>query len=208
MFMITREPDKDAAVLSHGQEVFHEAHKAGALSYRVSQDDGTEYGLLYTKNMDLAPQGLKNAAKGIDVYPDYRDYDETDTKYMDLALLLEHPYIFFESLNEYSVVLARLALAHTKAEVYFSDPFVLYFMGEHPRLHTAQLPASIPNDQILRADDRFITGALEGSFHLIGIVPLFHSVFFWQSLTDKPIAGIRCVRISMAGQSAPEVFSV
>ena len=200
MYIITAKAEKKAPVLAHGPEVFHEALKKGLPCCRVIGDEGTEYGLAYFRNMDFAPPGVREAKKGIDIYPDYRDYDETDMEYMDLSLLRDHTYIFFESLNEYSVVLSRAALAWTKAEVYFSDPFVRHFLGDHPRLHVAEPPAGIPDEQILKVVDWFISGVLENSFHKIGIVPLFHSVFFWQSLTEKPIADIRYVRVAMAGQ--------
>ena len=200
MYIITSKTEKDAVVLFHGSEVFHEALKTGAPCCRVVNEDGTEYGLLYARNMDLVPSGLREAKKGIDLYPDYRDYDETDTQYLDLSLLCDHPYICFSSLNEYAIVLARLALALTKAEVYFQDPFVRHFLGDHPRLHAAEPVPEVPKEQILRAVDHFVTGVLENSFHVIGIVPLFHSVFFWQSLTEKPIANIRYARVAMARQ--------
>jgi len=199
MFNVLPRADCAATVLRHSDNVFHEALRLQENYYHVATDKGQEYDLSYVKNNDLVPENYRNAKKGIDIYPSYLHYDENNAEALDLSLLEEHPRIFFSSLNEYTIVMARLALKHTHSEIYFLNPLAKVFFAESQRLHIVEkFPEPAGEDVLQIRDEKFITGYLEGSFSKISSVPAFHSLFFWQSLTETKPADIKYVEIPIA----------
>ena len=187
-----------ATKLSHGTNVFHEALQQGKDFYHVVNPSGSDYDLEYVRNNDLVPDVVREPKKGVDIYPPYLTYDEKDTGRMDLSLLLEHEAVFFESVNEYSVVLAKVALENTGIQVWFTDPLILSFLPAQERLHVGKDIPDLPPERMLRAVNQFVGGFFEHNFHTLGIMPLFHNVFFWQSLTEKPYSDLKYVCIGMA----------
>lgn len=198
MYFIKPHSHADAARLVHGPAVFHEALEKGQTYYHVEHAPGGDYDLEYVRNNDLVPLNIREVKKGTEIYPPYLSYDENDTGKLDLALLKEHRAIVFESVNEYSVVLGRIALAHSEADLYYADARILDFLDRHERLHVAEEVPPLPEEQVLRAVDRFVSGVFEHNFHTLGTMPLFHSVFFWQSLTDRPFNELKYVCVGIA----------
>ncbi len=198
MFKIIPKADCSATVLKHGENIFHEALRLKENYYHVVTENGEEYDISYIKNNDLVPENYRNIKKGIDIYPSYLHYDENAVNTLDISLLKDHSQIFFHTLNEYSVVMAKLALKHTAAEVYFINPPVKIFIAEISRLHiVGKFPAA--DDETLQViDEPFLTGSMEGNFHKISSVPAFHSIFFKQSLTNLNLADIKYLELSIA----------
>ena len=199
MFKIVPKADCEAPVLKHSEKVFHEALQRQGKYYHVMAEDGLEYDISYLKNNDMLPDNYRKTKAGIDVYPSYLTYDETDSAQLDLSLLQEHAAIVFQELNEYSLVLARLALQHTSAEVYFIDARAGSFLGRHEHLHLGEAVPELPVEKILQiVDEPFLTGVMEGNFHKLSSAPAFHSVFFWQSLTGAKVAETKYVEVPIA----------
>ena len=199
MFNIVPRADYGATVLRHSDNVFHEALRLKENYYHVVTSDGQEYDLSYVKNNDLVPENYRNAKKGIDIYPSYLHYDENDTASLDLSLLKKFRAIFCGSLNEYSVVIARLALKYTDSEVYFLNPMAKLFFSPGEHLHIVEKFPEVAGDDVWQInDDKFVTGYLEGSFNKVSSVPAFHSLFFWQSLTAVNHADIKYVEVPIA----------
>ncbi len=197
MFKIFQRAARDATELKHGANIFHEALNNGEKYFHVT-DGGQRYDLAYIKNNDMLPENYRKVKKGIDVYPSYLNYDENDIENLDLSLLKKNTEIFFHELNEYSVVIARLALEHTNAEIYFLNPLAKIFFIENERLHIVE-KFPLANDETLQViDEPFLTGYLEGNFHKISSAPAFHSIFFKQSLTNLNLADIKYLELSIA----------
>ena len=196
MFKVIPKRDCDAVVLRHSDNIFHEALPGKDTYYHVL-NDGRDYDILYIKNNDMLPEKYRSAKKGIDIYPSYLDYDENDVEKLDLSLLKEHSAIYFYTVNEYSVCLARLALKYTEDEVYFCDSMAEIFLEENERLHIGdEFPETFDDTALQIMDEPFLTGYFEGNFHKISSVPAFHSVFFWQSLYAG--SAVKYVEVSIA----------
>lgn len=199
MFNIIPKADCAATVLKHGENIFHEALNDGGKYFHVVTEDGQSYDIAYIKNNDLVPENYRNAKKGIDIYPSYLEYDENNLNTLELSLLKNFRAVFFYSLNEYSVVIARLALKYTDAEIYFINPPAKIFFAENERLHIVKEFPAIDESEVLQiTDEKFTTGYLEGTFSKISSAPAFHSIFFKQSLTNLNLAEIKYVEVSIA----------
>ena len=199
MFNIISKSACSGATLRHSINIFHEALKGRENYYHVITDCNQDYDIIYIKNNDMIPENYRNNKKGIEIYPSYLKYDENAVDMIELSLLQDHSYIFFNTLNEYSIVIARLALKHTTTEIYFLNPLAKIFLGENSRLHIVnEFPETDENKTLQIIDDKFLTGYLEGNFHKISSMPAFHSIFFKQSLTDLHFADVKYFELSMA----------
>ena len=199
MFQILEKQNRPATTLKHGENIFHEALSKGENYFHVVTDDGKFYDIAYIKNNDLVPERYRKMKSGFDIYPSYLTYDENTIDTLDLSLLKDHRAVFFHTLNEYSAVMARLALKHTTAEVYFLNPLAKIFVDENSRLHIVEkFPATDENETLQIIDETFLTGAMEGNFHKISSAPAFHSIFFRQSLTNLKLSDIKYLELSIA----------
>ena len=199
MFKVLEKQNRAATTLKHGENIFHEALNGKEDYYHVLTADGRDYDLAYIKNNDTVPEHYRNNKKGIDIYPSYLNYDENALDTLDLSLLKEVRAIVCRALNEYTVVIARLALKHTEAEIYFLDPRADIFFDKNERLHIAEALPALPDEELLQiTDETFCTGVMEGNFHKLSSAPAFHSVFFKQSLTDLNLSDVKYVELSIA----------
>ena len=198
MFEILEKQNREAMTLKHSENIFHDALSKGENYYHVATADGNFFDIAYIKNNDLVPEHYRNIKKGIEIFPAYLNYDENLVETLDLSLLKDHSQIFFHTLNEYSVVIARLALKHTVAEVYFINPLTKIFIAENSRLHIVDKFPAADDETLQIIDEQFLTGYLEGNFHKISSAPAFHSIFFKQSLTNLNLADIKYLELSIA----------
>ena len=198
MFNVLEKQNRDATTLNHGENIFHDALSGKENYYHVATEDGKFYDIAYTKNNDLVPEHYRNIKKGLDIYPSYLNYNENLVETLDLSLLKDNSQIFFHTLNEYSAVMARLALKYTKAEVYFLNPLAKIFIGENSRLHIVEKFPAADDETLQVIDETFLTGYLEGNFHKISSAPAFHSIFFRQSLTNLKLADVKYLELSIA----------
>lgn len=198
MFDIIEKQNREATALHHGENIFHDALMGKEKYYHVITNDGKDYDISYRKNNDLLPENYRNGKKGIDIYPSYLAYDENATDALDLSLLKEVRAVFCHTLNEYSVVIARLSLQHTANEVYFLHPLAKIFLGEHPRLHIVEKFPAFEEDEALHIVEEFFIGYLDGNFHRLNAIAAFHSIFFKQAMTAFNPADMKYLELSIA----------
>ena len=194
MFEILPRKNIEAPTLNHSQNIFHEALNDGGKYFHVAQD----YDISYTPNNDFVPESYKRIKQGIEIYPPYLTYDENAVDTLDLSLIRDNRAVFCHVLNEYSIVIARLALKHTDAEIYFLNPLAKIFLGENSRLHIVKEFPAMNEDEILQIVDSFVSGYFEGNFHKLHSLPAFHSIFFRQFLTGLNHKNIKFVEVSIA----------
>ena len=191
--------------LYHGDKVFHDALAwvaEGETRFLVSNPNGEDYILEYTRNMDLFPVEARAYLKmtdGKDVFPPYLNYDETDVEKMCLEYLKSFDEAMFETIDEYALVCARLLLKHTQAQVWFTDERACWFLPASERLH---IVARLPKDTQTKDKSTLYvipgineTGYIRKDYSYMSSMPAFHNVFFWQWLTDKPFEQIRYVEM-------------
>lgn len=199
MFQILEKQNRPATTLKHSKNIFHEALSKKENYFHVVTNDGKFYDIAYIKNNDTVAEKYRKIKQGIDIYPSYLTYDENDTDKLDLSLLKDNSAIFFHTLNEYTIVMARLALKHTTSEIYFLNPLAKIFIDENSRLHIVEnFPATDENETLQIIDEPFLTGAMEGNFHKISSAPAFHSIFFRQFLMNLNRADIKYLELSIA----------
>lgn len=138
MFKIIPKTDCNATTLNHNENIFHDALAKKENYYHVITKNGKDYDISFVKNDDTMPEHYRNIKKGLEIYPQYFHYDENATDTLELSLLQDVRYIFCQTLNEYSVVVARLALKHTSAEIYFLNPLADIFFEKNERLHIVE----------------------------------------------------------------------
>ena len=96
MFRVIGCSDTPADTLQHGENVFLNALEQGKGYYHVKGAPFGNYDIEYIKNNELVPENYRNAKKGLDIYPSYLSYDMDDVDNLDLSILKENKYIFFE----------------------------------------------------------------------------------------------------------------
>lgn len=198
MFDVLEKQNRTATTLKHGENIFHEALSRKENYYHVVTEDDRAYDIAYTKNNDTIPENYRKVKAGIEISPSYLSYDENATDTLDLSLLQEVRAVFCHTLNEYSVVIARLALKHTTDEVYFVNPLAKIFLGENPRLHIVEQFPAFDENETLQIVDGFFIGYFDKNFHKLNAVAAFHSIFFKQSFTNLNLADVKYFELSIA----------
>ena len=192
--------DSDFAKAAHSENIFHDAQNSGEKHLMVSGALYGDYVLEYMRNDEIIPEQMRKMKKVDHIYPDYEKYNENDLDTLDLSLLNDHKAILYDTLDEYTVVTARLALQHTDMRLYFKNSMIKNFLPESDRIViTDQFPEGSEDDNsYLKIVDQFVTGAFQGHYHRLCPITLFHSIFYKQSFTDVPLKDIRYVEVSIA----------
>lgn len=193
-------PDADNhRILRHGPDVFHKALEGvmkGEFRFTVTRLDGECYDLVYKENnsyyKELNPTDLSFP---FPLVPPYYTYDEDDVEKLDLCVFEGYSAVLFESVNEYTVTLARILLRDTDLMLYFSDPRILWFLEQSDRLVVSAPEggsASEGEGRLFTCCREFnVSGAAAGDISRISAEFLFHNVFFLQWLTELPLAQMK-----------------
>ena len=180
--------------LTQSENVFHEALTyvhGGETAFHVTCPDG-EYWLNWRNNEEIqhARTGFPNAPLFTEnlLFPDYLCYDETDTHLVYLDIFDSYTGIFFQELNEYSVVLVKLLLRYTDKAVYVRDSGFTRFFGAESGIRFAERAEDLPEEKLMTVQEKFIFDNLVGRYDVIDPVCLFHNVFVLQyvrSLSER-----------------------
>ena len=199
MLRLTEVTEKECRTLTHSPEVFHKALQGvlrGESHFHVKNPLGKDYDLEFSFNNDILPkQGL---AAGKMLFPPFYIYNEYDKEKLYLHIFDEYDDICFESLNEYSIVLAGIVLRYTDKHVYIPDERILWFTEKSDRLHiTDDFPDRSSGKVFLCCDGIYI-GYDKGDFSKLCAESLFLNVFVFQWLTDKPLSRIKYVEVTLS----------
>lgn len=167
------------------QDLFHVALNDGERRYHVSHSKGELFDIVYyDNNDDLEPLELYPVYLGRFHMASYRVYDEfdKDTLYMEFFKNLTD--MEFEELNEYTIAMTRVVLAHTDMSVYCTDKRIAWFVEENARLHIVDELPELPNDTTFYIQTQLRLGIEDRNFNRLSSVYAFHNVFFFQWLLD------------------------
>ena len=189
-----KDPGAPARNLTHSENVFHEAlsyvHN-GETAFHVACPDG-EYWLSWQSNEEIqhARTGFPNAPLFTEnfLFPDHLCYDESDMKLLYLDIFDSCTGIFFQELNEYSVVLAKLLLRYTDKAVYVCDRGFLRFFDAGSRIRFCEQAEKLPEEKLMIVQDKFVYDNLIGKYDVTDPIYLFHNVFVLQyirSLSER-----------------------
>ena len=181
MLKILAPTEKEAAALEHSENVFHEALKRGEQYYHVKCQGG-DYDLEYSGNNAMLTKEFmqKNHVKKI--LPEYTEYDETDLDTICMEFFDIYKAIFYDEVNEYNVVSAKLALAHTDIEVYSLDERFKLFIGENERLDIVSEFPELPEKTYLHVLAKRPNKPRGLNFYFMNAAFVFHNLFFMQDL--------------------------
>lgn len=194
------EAGKGARELKHSDQIFHQALKyveTGEYSFRIVDDDGSEYGLAYINNDQHIHSCPEFPTDWIDLsqplFPDYFDYDEYDRDHLYLKIFDPYSDVYLRDLNEYTVAIARLLLAFTDKKVYISDRRFLRFIRPTENLTVQPAAPEIRSGRLMTVVQPLVMAALPGKYDLVDSLELFHNVFCHQylsSLSELHIKGV------------------
>ena len=114
---------------------------------------------------------------------DYRRYDECDRDSLSLDFFEGFRSLVLEEANEYTVALARVALAFTELDVWSPDERMRWFCAPHPRLHDGMPDACDPAGTIT-VTKAFGMGLSTSDDVRLSATYAFHNVFFLQWMLD------------------------
>ena len=176
------DPSIDCSTLEPGDNIWHRAHEEGSTRYHVDTDDA--FDIVLVDNDSYEPAELYPSYVKPPYMASYKTYDEYDRRSLYLDLFLGFSDIWFESVNEYTVALAKVCLTFTKLEVYFKDKRAKLFIEGNPRLHVVDsFPEEAGTPAHMAVTDKFDMG-LRNGFCSLSPTNAFHNVFFLQWLLD------------------------
>jgi hypothetical protein len=188
--------------LQHSENVFHDAISGvlkGEINFQVINPGGEDYCLHYTSNIDWAKQfELYPKSKHLDnypFYPPYLKYDENDIRKLSFDIFEGINRVWFQEMNEYTVVVAKLLLKHTDVKITFADERIGLFIPESERLSVIKDEPDHNDMSLLRVINSFYPAPVFHDNNQIDQIHCFHCVFFFQWLSDLPIDKIRYAEI-------------
>ncbi len=178
--------------------LFHNALKAvlkGEKRFHVEDDETVMFDLIYEDNDEKAKTDPcfpdSDFYRSEMFFPPYYSYDENDRAKLNLEPFEGFDEVFFEEVNEYTVVLAYVLEKYTDIDIGFKDNSISLFSWLK-RAKCRNKPGKDKSIYVQRSfypiyvtKDRFCT------------MGLFHCVFMLQWLTDLPKEKIKYLSFSI-----------
>ena len=198
MLRITSYDNNNHRKLENNPDVFHNA-LAGVLKgekrFHVENGDNS-FDLIYEDNDALvkADHNFPNSDFYFSemYYPPYYKYDEKDISKINIEEIEGFDEIFFEEVNEYSLVIASLALQHTSSKVVFADEKISLFPWISNKVTYQNKPSK---ENVLYVQKNFYPIFVEKNHNCT--TGLFHCLFLLQWLTDLPVKDIKYLSFSI-----------
>jgi hypothetical protein len=192
-------------ILRHGEDVFHKALEAvlkGEREFHVLGENGLRYNLKYIENQSWAEAGSAYPDSPLfhkdPLYPPYYFYDEYDRERLCFDILEGFEGVWFEEVNEYTVVLAGVLLRYTSLSVSCHDSRISLFYEENERLKITEEIPPASDHRTLRVIKDFYPSAFICDFYTMDMVVLFHHIFLYQWLTSLPMDRMKYAEIVVA----------
>ena len=186
-------------ILNNDAMLFHDALRyvlRGEKRFHVRSEGTSDFDLVYVENDAKAKADSSfpdsDFFRNELIFPPYFFYDETDLDRVNTDLLEGFDELCFEEVNEYSVVIARLALAHTDLRVTFKDERVRLFADLAGQASVAGGP--VTGNAIYVQESYYPVYDQKNHFDTIG---LFHCLFLLQWITDLPAGRLKYVEFTI-----------
>ena len=178
--------------LNNDQNVFHNALKyvlKGEKRFHV-EGEGYDYDLVYEDNDVRAKKDPAFPDSDFFLsemlYPPYYFYDENDLSKINMYMLEGFDEIFFEEANEYTAIIAALALKNTKMQVTCRSANMRLFPWLSDKVKYSRKPQT---DNCLYVQHEHYPYFEDPQRY--STFDLFHSLFIMQWLTSEPIKNIK-----------------
>ncbi|MBR4574550.1 MAG: hypothetical protein IKO16_06545 [Lachnospiraceae bacterium] len=123
-----------------------------------------------------------------------------------MGFLRQFDRIEIESIDEYSLGVARVAIKYTDLNVYTPDGRIKWFFEDPDRIHVVESLSEQTDRQSLRMNQSpFEMGYAKRDWSYISSAAAFQNVFLWQAFTDGrkgPFKYIEVVLTKIAGIGA------
>ncbi len=215
MLNILEVSNEELTTLTHGPKVFYDALekvREGEARFHVKDPDGRiqDYDLAYTENMMLFPENVRGLilkmTNGGVCYALFLNYNEDDKENLCLDFLKQFNKIEIESVDEYSLGVARIALKYTDLNVYTSDSRIKWFFDESDRIIVVESLSPESDKKTLRmSPSPFETGYNKRDWSYISSLAAFQNIFLWQAFTEGkkgPFKYIEVVLTKISGIGA------
>ncbi len=182
-------------ILDNSPNMFHEALIAvlkGEKRFHVEDSFDLVYedNDIYTKNNSSFPNSDFYLSEVF--FPPYYFYNENDTDKINLDLFEGFDEIFFEEVNEYTIVISQLVLKHTNMSITFKDNKINLINYLKEKVSINDSPRT--NNHIYVQSDFYGIYTNKNHYCTIG---LFHNLFILQWLTDLPKKDIKYLSLSI-----------
>ena len=133
------------------------------------------------------------------VYAPFLSYDEDDTDNLCIDFLKQFSRIELEGVDEYSVVVARIALRHTDIPVYYTDERMEWFLDKSQQFTKVDSFPDEPEKNVMRVTlSPFDMGYTKRDWSKTGSIAAFQNVFFWQSFMTGVQKNVKYVEIVLS----------
>ena len=199
---------EELTTLNHGSNVFHDALekvREGETRFHVTDPEGkvADYDLAYTDNMLLFPENVRGIilkmTNGGVVYAPFLYYNEDDTDNMCIDFLKQYDRVEIESIDEYSIGVARAALKYTDLEVFSPDSRIAWFFDGSDRVHVVESLASEADKKTLRmTPSPFEMGYTKRDWSYISSAAAFQNIYLWQAFANGKKGPFKYLEVVMS----------
>ena len=185
--------------LNNDENIFHNALRyvlKGEKRFHVEQENASYFDLVYVDNDEKSKSDKTFPNSDFFyseiIFPPYLIYDENDVEKINLELLDGFDEIFFEEVNEYSIVIANLALKHKNIKVSFKEDKINRFPWIKDKVSIRNKPET--DNHIYVQREFYPVYETKNRFCTIG---LFHCLFILQWASDLPKEKIKYLSFSI-----------
>ncbi len=208
MLNILEANKEELTTINHGSNVFHDALekvREGETRFHVTDPEGkvADYDLAYTDNMLLFPENVRGIilkmTNGGVVYAPFLYYNEDDTDNMCIDFLKQYDRVEIESIDEYSIGVARAALKYTDLEVFSPDSRIAWFFDGSDRVHVVESLASEVDKKTLRmTPSPFEMGYTKRDWSYISSAAAFQNIYLWQAFANGKKGPFKYLEVVMS----------
>ena len=181
------------------ENLFHNALKyvlIGEKRFHVHNQDADDFDLVYIENDAKAKSDStfpdSDFFRSELIYPPYLFYDENDLEKVSMFMFDGYDEVYFEDVNEYSIVITRLLLKHTNLKVNFKDSRIWLFTDLRDKVDLKYKP---DHEKTIYVHKSYY-GIYDQNdqFETIG---LFHCLFSLQWISDLPLNKLKYLEFSI-----------
>lgn len=181
------------------EHLFHNALKYvlhGEKRFHVHNQDADDFDMIYIENDIKAKTDStfpdSEFFRSELIYPPYYFYNENDLDKISLFMFDGYDEVYFEDVNEYSVVITRLLIKHTDLKVNFKDSRIWLFNDLRDRVGLKYKPDT--ENPIYVHKSFYGIYDQNDQFDTIG---LFHCLFSLQWISDLPMDKLKYLEFTV-----------
>ena len=185
--------------LKNDEKLFHNALSyvlKGEKRFHVMNEGNSDFDLVYIENDQKAKSDPtftdSDFFRSELIFPPYLQYDENDLSKINLELLEGFDEVFFEQVDEYSIVITKLILSNTNLKVNFKDSRIRLFPQLKDKVGIRSRPQT---DKVIYVYKLFFPQYDPRDTY--DVISLFHALFILQWVSDLPMKQLKYLEFSI-----------